>query len=148
MRKRRFQTLKLKMFTATVNQRHQKTRKQPPREQPFMDNWLQLAEFKTWLVKIMGNDKKVKLYCRICEKTLTCPKTALKRHASSKKQQEKIKTAATSSFSQMANHATSAEATTSMEVKLHAFSAQHNLSLSFRRTWSNCFAFSFHMMLL
>ena len=60
----------------------------------------------------------------------TCWKTALKRHASSKKHQEKIKMAATSSLSQMVNHATSAKVTTSKEVKLCALIVQYNLSLS------------------
>ena len=65
-----------------------KTRKHPPRDQPFMDNWLDVAEFKGWLIKSLSS-RKMKPYCSLCEKILTCSKTGVKRHQTSKKHQEK-----------------------------------------------------------
>ena len=65
-----------------------KKRKLPPRDQPFMDNWLGVPEFKGWLAKRLSG-KKMKPYCNLCEKFLTCSKTGVKRHMVSKKHQEK-----------------------------------------------------------
>ena len=60
-------------------------RKCPSRDQPFMDNWLTIPEFKGLLTK------------KLCEKVLTCSKTGMKRHEVSKKHQEKAKTTTTTS---------------------------------------------------
>ena len=105
-------------------------RKCPPRDQPFVDNWLEIPEFKDWLAKKKLSGKKIKLYCKLCEKIFSCSKTAIKRHEISKKHQEKVKTTTTSSIAKMINQLTTADATTSMEVKLCAFIAEHNLPLS------------------
>ena len=70
----------------------------------------------------------MKPYCKLCEKVLTCSKTGIKRHEVSKKHQEKLKTT-TTPLRQMINQVTTADATTTMEVKLCAFIAQHNLPL-------------------
>ena len=76
--------------------------------------------------------KKMKPYCKLCEKVLICSKTGIKRHEVSKKHQEKLKTTTTTTtpLRQMVNQVTTADATTTMEVKLCAFIAQHNLPLS------------------
>ena len=105
-------------------------RKCPPRDQPFIDTWLTIPEFKSWLMK-KQHCKKMRPYCRICEIMVTCSKTGIKRHQMSKKHQEKVKTTTTSSsLCQMMSRVTMAEATTTIEVKLCAFIAQHNLPLS------------------
>ena len=67
-----------------------KRRKHPPRDQPFMDNWLDVPEFKGLLTKRLSG-RKMKPYCRLCEKFLTCSKTGVKRHKISKKHQENSK---------------------------------------------------------
>ena len=100
-------------------------RKCPPRDQPIMDSWLTIPEFKGWLTKKL-DCKKMKPYCKLCEKVLTCSKTGIKGHEVSRKHQEKPK----STICQMINQATTADATTTMELKLCAFIAQHNLPLS------------------
>ena len=66
-------------------------RKCPPRDQPFMDSWLTIPEFNGWLMKKL-HCKKMKSYCKLCEKVLTCSKTGIKRHEVSKKHQEKLET--------------------------------------------------------
>ena len=38
-----------------------KRRKHPPRDQPFMDNWLDVPEFKSWLTKTLSG-RKMKPY--------------------------------------------------------------------------------------
>jgi len=107
-----------------------KRRKHPPRDQLFMDNWLDVPEFKGWLTKRLSG-RKVKPYCSLCEKFLTCSKTGVKRHKISKKHQDKSNAkSGTSSIRKMVNQPTIADAATSMEVKLCAFVAQHNLPLS------------------
>lgn len=107
-----------------------KKRKHTPRDQPFMDNWLEVPEFKGWLTKRLSG-RKMKPYCNLCEKFLTCSKTGVKRHKLSKKHQENLNSKSrTSSIRQMMNQATTADASTSMEVKLCAFVAQHNMPLS------------------
>ena len=107
-----------------------KKRKLPPRDQPFMDNWLGVPEFKGWLTKRLSG-KKMKPYCNLCEKFLTCSKTGVKRHMVSKKHQEKSNAkSGASSILKMMNQPTTADASTSMEVKLCAFVAQHDLPLS------------------
>ena len=100
-----------------------KKRKHTPRDQPFMDNWLEVPEFKGWLTKRLSG-RKMKPYCNLCEKFLTCSKTGVKRHKLSKKHQENLNSKSrTSSIRQMMNQATTADASTSMEVKLCAFVA-------------------------
>lgn len=106
-----------------------KKRKCPPRDQHFMDHWLQVPEFKDWLAKRLSG-KKMKPFCKLCEKLLTCSKTGINRHALSRKHQEKAKTASTCSIRQIMQQATTADTTTSMELKLCAFITQHNLPLS------------------
>ena len=99
----------------------------PPRDQPFMDNWLDVPEFKGWLTKRLSG-RKMKPYCSLCEKFLTCSKTGVKRH---KKHQENSKAkSGASSIGTMMTQRTTANATTSMEVKLCAFVTQHNLPTS------------------
>ena len=107
-----------------------KKRKLPPRDRLFMDNWLGVPEFKGWLTKRLSG-KKMKPYCNLCVKFLTCSKTGVKRHMISKKHQEKSNAkSGASSILKMMNQPTTADASTSMEVKLCAFVAQHNLPLS------------------
>ena len=104
----------------------------PPREQSFKDNWLQMTEFKTWLSKRMAPDGKMKPFCKVCTCWLTCAKTSLKRHGESQKHQGKVKLSRAgkmSSIDQLVRTPTS-EATTSIEVKLCAFIAEHNLPLT------------------
>ncbi len=66
-------------------------RKCPPRDQPFVDNWLEIPEFKDWrLAKKKLSGKKIKPYCKLCEKILSCSKITIKRHEISKKHREKV----------------------------------------------------------
>ncbi|XP_028407537.1 uncharacterized protein LOC114530155 [Dendronephthya gigantea] len=109
-----------------------KRKKTPKREQPFMDSWLQLPQFKNLLVRRLANDWKAKSYCKLCEQMLTCSKTGIKRHASSKKHQSKEKlTSTTMSLGHMVNQIRNEnDIATSMEVKICAFIVEHNLPLS------------------
>ena len=115
---------------ATTSTTMSRKRKCPPRDQPFMDNWLTIPEFKGWLVKKL-HSKKMKPYCSLCEKVLTCSKTGIKRHEISKRHQDKAKTTkTTTTLRQVFNQMTTDDATTTIELKLCAFIAQHNLPLS------------------
>ena len=49
---------------ATTSTTMSRKRKCPPRDQPFMDNWLTIPEFKGWLVKKL-HSKKMKPYCSL-----------------------------------------------------------------------------------
>ena len=105
----------------------------PPREQSFKDNWLQMTEFKTWLSKRMAPDGKMKPFCKVCTCWLTSAKTSLKRHVESQKHQGNVKLSRagkTSSIDQLVRQTPTSDATTSIEVKLCAFIAEHNLPLS------------------
>ena len=77
----------------------------PPREQSYKDNWLQMTEFKSWLSKRMAPDGKTKPFCKVCTCWLT-------------------------QSSNWYVQTPTNDATTSIEVKLCAFFAEHNLSLS------------------
>ena len=108
-----------------------KRKKTSSREQPFMDSWLQLPQFKKWIQRRVGNDRKAKPYCGLCEQMLTCSKTGIKRHASSKKHQSREKlTTTTRSLSHMVSRISNDDVATTMEVKICAFIAEHNLPLS------------------
>lgn len=109
------------------------SKKCPPRNQSFNDNWLQITEFKSWLSKRLAPDRKSKPFCKVCTCWLTCAKTSLKRHAESQKHQGNVKLSRvgkTHSIDQLVRQTATSDTTTSMEVKLCAFIAEHNLPLS------------------
>ena len=53
------------------------TAKKHKRQQPFIENWLQLPQFKEWLVRRIGKDQKPKPYYELRQKQLTCSKTGI-----------------------------------------------------------------------
>ena len=105
--------------------------KRQQRKTPFIENWLRLPQFKKWLVRRIGKDQKPKPYCELCQKLLTCSKTGITRHASSKKHQSQEKLSmSTKSTCDMVGHRSNDDIASSMEVKICAFIAEHNLPLS------------------
>ena len=112
----------------------QKRKKDPPRssrEQPLTDSWLQLPQFKKWPSRRIVKDQKPKPCSERCERMLTCSKTDITRHARSKKHQNQEKlTMPTRQISHILGHTSNDDITTSMKVKICAFIAELNLSLS------------------
>ena len=98
-------------------------KKRKKKDQAFVDSWLTSCEFKSWLIKKVGANKKANAYCKICEKAVTCSKTGLKRHMASKASQS-------STISGMFSKANTRDETATMEIKLCSFIAEHNLPLS------------------
>ena len=76
----------------------------------------------------------MKPFCKVCTSWLTSAKTSLKRHAESQKHQGNVKLSRvgkTSSIEQLVRQTPTSDVTTSIEVKLCAFIAEHDLPLSF-----------------
>lgn len=109
-----------------------KKRKRPKQTQSFVDSWLTEQQFSGWLTKRLGNDRKPQPFCKTCNRFVTCTKTGLKRHLVSKSHQTKYatSTASCSTITSLFNRATNRDETSSMEIKLCAFIAEHNLPLS------------------
>ncbi|XP_028408810.1 uncharacterized protein LOC114531390 [Dendronephthya gigantea] len=109
-----------------------KKRKRPKQTQSFVDRWLTEQQFSGWLTKRLGTDQKPQPFCKSCNKFVTCSKTGLKRHLISKSHQNRhaTSTASCSTITNLFNKATNRHETSSIEIKLCAFIAEHNLPLS------------------
>ena len=106
------------------------------KEQYFVETWLQREEFKNWLEVKTGSDKKRKPFCKFCSKTLSCSKTGLKRHLKSKTHEKCVaavgctKTTTTVSSLWQKSATLTGDRVKSMEIKLSAFVAEHDLAIS------------------
>ena len=106
-------------------------RKRPKQVQAFVDGWLTDKQFKGWLCKRIGKGNTSQPFCKVCDKFLACSKTSLKRHlATSLHQNRSATTGTTSTITSLFTKAASQEQTSSMEIKLCAFLAEHNLPIS------------------
>ena len=106
-------------------------RKRPKQVQAFVDSWLADKQFKGWLCKRIGRDNTPQPFCKVCDKCLACSKTGLKRHlAMSLHQNRSATTGNTSTITSLFTKAASQEQSSSMEIKLCAFIAEHNLPIS------------------
>ena len=106
-------------------------RKRPKQVQGFVDGWLGDKKFKGWLCKRIGKGNTSQPFCKVCDKFLQYSKTSLKRHlATSLHQNRSAATGTTSTITSLFTKAASQEQTSSMEIKLCAFLADHNLPVS------------------
>ena len=107
--------------------------KKAKKQQIFVDSWLQDSAFKTWLCKKVGSDGKSKPWCKTCDKDLNCSKTGLNRHLKSKSHE---KNQASTSFTGNVDDiwkrvaSNNNDRAKSMEIKICAFLAEHNLPIS------------------
>jgi hypothetical protein len=109
-----------------------KKRKRPKQAQSFVDSWLTEQQFSGWLTKQLGTERKPQPFCNTCSRFITCSKTGLKRHLVSKSHQTKYATSTgrCSTITSLFDRATNRNETPTMEIKLCAFIAEHNLPLS------------------
>ena len=106
-------------------------RKRPKQVQASVEGWLADKQFKGWLCKRIGKGNTSQPFCKVCDKFLACSKTSLKRHlATSLHQNRSATTGTTSTITSVFTKAASQEQTSSMEIKLCAFLAEHNLPIS------------------
>jgi hypothetical protein len=108
--------------------------KRQRKEQSFVETWLERSEFKKWLQAKRDHDGKRKPFCKICSKTITCSKTGLQRHLKSKSHENKVaalgsKICAVNSLFEN-NRSTAVRRVKSMEIKICAFLAEHDLAIS------------------
>ena len=107
--------------------------KKAKKQQIFVDSWLQDSAFKTWLCKKVGSDGKSKPWCKTCDKDLNCSKTGLNCHLKSKSHE---KNQASTSFTGNVDDiwkrvaSNNNDRAKSMEIKICAFLAEHNLPIS------------------
>ena len=107
--------------------------KRAKKQQIFVDSWLQHSGFKTWLCKKVGSDGRSKPWCQTCDKELHCSKTGLNRYLKSKSHE---KSQASTSFTDNVNDiwkrvaSNNNDRAKSMEIKICAFLAEHNLPIS------------------
>ena len=100
------------------------------KERVFVETWLQREEFKNWLEAKTGSDKKRRPFCKFCSKT------GLKRHLKSKTHEKCVaavgaaKTTATVSSLSKKSATLTHDRVKSMEIKLCAFLAEHDLAIS------------------
>ena len=59
----------------------------------FVESWLDVKEFKEWLLKRKGKDGKAKPYCKICQLEINSTKTGIQRHMESEKHRRKTESA-------------------------------------------------------
>jgi hypothetical protein len=99
-------------------------------KQKFRAEWLKDLDFKHWLVAPMNaNDDPS---CKVCQKKISCSKTALQRHRESAQHKQASSSASNqvniqASLQKQKNTSSYKETTT---VQLAAFIAEHNLSLT------------------
>ena len=106
-------------------------RKRPKHVQAFVDSWLSDKQFEGWLCKRIGRGNTCQPYCKVCDKFLTCSKTGLKRHLATYLHQKRSATTEnTSTITSLFTKAATKEQSSSMEIKLCAFIAEHNLPIS------------------
>ena len=107
--------------------------KRVKKEQIFVDSWLQHSAFKTWLCKKVDSDGKSKPWCKTCDKELNCSKTGLNRHLKSKShEKDQASTSFTGNVDDIWKRVASNnnDRAKSMEIKICAFLAEHNLPIS------------------
>ena len=93
-----------------------------------MQSWLHDSEFKLWLSKKPGKDRKLKPFCSWCNIEITCSKTGIRRHSLSSRHWSNKKTCGTSlSIQAMWNNNQFAK---EIELRICAFIAEHALSLT------------------
>lgn len=108
-----------------------KKRKRSKQVQSFVDEWLTDKQFKEWLSKRVGKENKPQPYCKYCQKFVTCSKTSLKRHSTSNIHHKNTKdTSAAGTLTSYFTKSATRDETSSMEIKLCAFIAEHNLPIS------------------
>ena len=108
-----------------------KKRKRSKHVQSFVDEWLADKQFKEWLSKRVGKESKPQPYCKYCQKFVTCTKTGLKRHSTSNIHQKNTKdTSVAGTLTSYFTKSATRDETSSMEIKLCAFIAEHNLPIS------------------
>ena len=108
-----------------------KKRKRSKHVQSFVDEWLTDKQFKEWLSKRVGKENKPQPYCKYCQKFVTCTKTGLKRHSTSNIHQKNTKdTSVAGTLTSYFTKSATRDETSSMEIKLCAFIAEHNLPIS------------------
>ena len=79
--------------SSTASGQDEPPKKRKKKDQAFVDSWLTNSEFKNWLTKKVGANNQVTAFCKICDKTVTCSKTGLKRHMGSNKHQKNSRAA-------------------------------------------------------
>ena len=105
--------------------------KRKRKDSKFVDSWLEVKEFKGWLVKKRGTDGSIKPYCNICQLEINSTKTGIQRHMDSAKHQRKIQsTKGSQSLSTLFKRNSFENQRKVIEVKLCAFIAEHNLPIS------------------
>ena len=107
-----------------------KKRKRSKHVQSFVDEWLTDKQFKEWLSKRVGKENKPQPYCKYCQKFVTCTKTGLKRHSTSNIQKNTKDTSVAGMLTSYFTKSATRDETSSMEIKLCAFIAEHNLPIS------------------
>ena len=99
--------------------------------QAFVDSWLADKQFKGWLCKRIGKGNTSQPFCNHFHKFLASSKTRLKRHlATSLHRNRSATTGTTSTITSLFTKAASQEQTSSMEIKICVFLAEHNLPIS------------------
>jgi hypothetical protein len=110
-----------------------KKRKRSKQVQSFVDEWLNDKQLKEWISKRVGKENKPQPYCKICQRFVTCSKTGLKRHSTSNLHQKIAKDTSVVGTGTLTSYFTKSatrDETSSMEIKLCAFIAEHNLPIS------------------
>jgi hypothetical protein len=73
-----------RLSTATAssskNDVKQKKLNRKPTVRKFKKEWLQVEDFKTWLIKKLNGKGDAVPYCKICSSELGCAITTIKRH--------------------------------------------------------------------
>lgn len=101
------------------------------RKQKFNHDWLQLAEFNSWLRAVPEDEYSCR--CVACNCTLSCGKSELQKHSKGKKHLNKVKLIARNtsmdSFFKPKASTNEDKLVQNFEMRLCAFFAEHNVAL-------------------
>lgn len=96
----------------------------------WTSGWL-INNLKNGFQKELWKKTKPQPYCKYCQKFVTCSKTSLKRHSTSNIHHKNTKdTSAAGTLTRYFTKSATRDETSSMEIKLCAFIAEHNLPIS------------------
>lgn len=98
---------------------------------PFKDSWLEMDQFKGWLMAI--KNEPLKAFCTACNSKITSGKSELEKHANGAKHQINVKNISNSRrlFDKFKKPKDLGESAVKVaEIKLSAFFSEHNVALS------------------
>ena len=98
------------------------------------DNLLENDDLGAIIVKKLPEDACYQMFrCNTCQKFVTCSKTGLKRHSTSTLHQKNVKATAgcSGTLTSLFTKAATRDESSSIEIKLCAFIAEHNLRIHY-----------------